>query len=1750
MTLLSIVVMTSYAYSGSQKKGDSLDVLWRKYERARKEDRIQDMEDILAEVKANALEARASWDYFSACDEYLNVKSRHNWKLNDSLRKQTSEELQNYGVPVLHVLFELRQGTGRADIISLVDKYLQDLQRSSNNDIYAKAQLFNGKEFNEFMSGKIENDYEFSLWAMRKYQGFGNDWVYARLEEFYKHHINDRYNRYPSAPYARFLKITDGFDMDVIMSELQALADEYAGRGIGMLAKDRLFRLRQEKMDLGGASSEDFRRLEKDIIEFLAEGRKLTGDEAIIYSLASESEPVLEQLRRKEAWTEIKDGEVILMMRNLDKAEFRMLKDKKLVYEEEISNPVNSFYKPDTVKVNVPVLDDGYYATEVHAGKELLDEGEYGKHTISLATRSASDGKCAYAADYMTGKPFGKADLLLYDSRGEMIAQVKDFEFDGFTPLPKKIYPLKDDKTYYLACRCADNGTVRLSEKMAVRNGYRSAHDTSVHLSAAIMKNKGAFVSGDTLTFKAVLYNAFPDGLMRTADKEREVLVRLVDSRRNTVAEKVLLTNEFGSVSGTFAVGEEGRNGMYNLIVYGDAEGKMVAGSTNVRVDEFLLPSYDLTFDEQDKLYFPGDTVRVSGKVSNYSGHGFDGLAAEADIVIAGYIVETRYVKLKTDGSFEIFFKAGDDDDDYVHYGVDIVLTDSTGETLEYEHYGFLRESFAVEAEFINAEDGECRIVGDSGFRSLLISDDTAEIICNVNSYSHNMDGVPSEYFFRQGDVVLNQGSVMSSDTLSMDLSAFPTGVYEFELKAAMKNGTGREIKASRTYKLIYLRDDDNSLPGEVDRVVRGELKDGNIIMQIGSGTGPIWAVMELFGENKTVLKKEIVYVGGVADRPESMLTVDYEYKTEYPDQVLLNVFFFRNGEDCHYGEWFSRPKEEAALPLEFVSFSDKALPGQECTVKMKTDPGAELVASVYDISLDKIAENLWVPVEKDNRGQYQYVMYTAAAGAIEDSGNGFMNFFNLESDSAETAMYRNASAKRVASDVVVREDFADALAFEPFLRPDKDGAVEMKFRTSDKLSTFRVMAYAHDKEMNNSLISGEILVTLPVKVSVVAPQYLYEGDRYVMNASVSNVSGVAVKGSIYMEMYDGEVYMDAVPLKVDSAEVVVSAGGSVSADFAVDVPEGVDALGFKVVFVGYEYSSDMAVNDVLISDGMFVPVPVRPDEQVVKESHSAVLLEGQSEEEVLERLRKEFVNMSSTGAEYREISIKDMMLEAVPGAVAAESDDAVSLSEALYLNVVAYGLHGGRWGLQEEDSVEAKKYVRAAKDAMEKLLKCANGDGGFGWFEGMPSSPIVTAYVLDEFARFGRNEDFAHFSELLGEDDFDELDEAVLKAVKYIDEVYFSEPDRPYWCGRLSLEQYLSLRSDYSGIPFDAEAARERMGRKKYEKFQKDVREYLSPKASGGKNAGHILSKLRVIKTVRNLGSDEGRALARAWGVSSEEKMLKARKTAVESLKQYAVEHPSGGVYYPNAVMPWRGLLETELYAHALIAEMAVYLYSSEEDFEWMKISRGICLWMMLQKETQQWTSGTGFIDALRAVYHISDTWVTDVRILVLEKRSLKPLDEIKASGNGFTVSVDYYIDRTDRGRTRLADGDSLHVGDKITAVYSLWSQENRSFVKLDVPRPACLRPADQLSGWAGGWFRPLRYGSMNVTPYSYREVKADRTLYWFDVFPEEKTTIEEELFVTQEGKFAAHAATVESLYAPHYRANGVPAIVCPVKD
>ena len=368
--------------------------------------------------------------------------------------------------------------------------------------------------------------------------------------------------------------------------------------------------------------------------------------------------------------------------------------------------------------------------------------------------------------------------------------------------------------------------------------------------------------------------------------------------------------------------------------------------------------------------------------------------------------------------------------------------------------------------------------------------------------------------------------------------------------------------------------------------------------------------------------------------------------------------------------------------------------------------------------------------------------------------------------------------------------------------------------------------------------------------------------------------------------------------------------------------------------------------------------------------------------------------------------------------------------------------------------------------------------------------------------------------------------------AVKYLDTVQFGT-ERPYWCGGLSDAQYLHVRALYANVPFQVKAVSE-TDKKRFKTFTKWAKDYLTPGKKDGRGLqGRILEKSRRLLTLRNLLEREGGiALAQAWGVSlgTRTKLEKSMQADLLSLVEYAVAHPSGGCYYPNAVMPWRGLLESEAYAHALLCDLLAKAGESA-------IADGIRLWLMLQKETQHWDTEPAYIDAITSILDGSQA-VLNTRILALSGTYRAPFKAVKAAGNGFKLERKFYKEGTD---VELKPGDPVAVGDKIVVKYKIWNGENRSFVKLTAGREAALQPEHQLSGHVGyGFIRPLRSGFVwGFVPQGYRNVKASATEYYFDSYPEEDTELTETFYVQQAGRFQAPVVEIESLYAPHYRAN-----------
>lgn len=1739
--VLGSVALTAQAFMKADKKssvdeqGHVLSSMWKTYYTAQKADLPKKMAESLEAIKKEAKAKRYHWDFYDAARKYVDAEVSRNWKLRQELNAKLAAEIEEYAEPIVTYAYKSGRRESGLDDYILTNK--ARLQSGRNPAFYSRTTGSMNNLLNKF----IKDDFEYALWS-EKLIGRNSSKVSAALRDCLG-------ETYPNAAWLEYLDLTSKY-WDSREKETEDYILKYKGRAVSLFGKSLLFQDRLTRLSRDKASEGQYKALYEDIKAAERERKSFTsGTDGKIASAIMDFKHQLENLERKEIELSIDDRTVTVALRNLDKVDVCVIpdvKEGKPLVEKTIVNPVRRFFVMDTVKFEIPRCDDGDYIVRAKNGK-IQAEGNYIPKTLSFAIRDDSEGKKFYVTDYLTGEPIDKVDLSLSLSQKER-ASVKGIPQDGFTLIPEEITSKITSDAYYLleaSYRDAD-GFLHKSRMQGVDNYVeRYVRDSRTGTYCSIFTDKTAFNPGETVKFKAVFYEGDLNKGVQVLDAGKSVQAWLMNSEGKEISKAELSTNEYGSVAGEFLIPEGERNGRFSVEVrYGTDH----VSSKSIIVDEFILPTYDLSFNSVDSLYFVGDEIEVKGIVSSYSGHPLDAAQVSYSIDGRGRRISQGDIDLAQDGAFSVRFKSLPD---IYWYNVTVKVKDSTGETKEFSRSVFVLDQINLEVDLENAAEGEVSLSSSSWEICRLLSVQEAKV--KFTAFNTEGISVPVKIDYRienPSGKVVESGSAMSGETESLGLPG--PGRYKIVAEAKVTSSEGKVIFSKQELSVLMVGDSDKVLASQVENFFKlvgpcadGKVRKGeDIIIQMGAGDGPVWAVVELFGDMRQPLERRLVHLQGQAGKPGSIETMSFEYKDDYPEALWLSIFYFRQGRHFVFQREFRKEKESMELPLSFSSFEDKALPGKEYSFVLDSKPGTEILAAVFDKSSEAISPNSWPTVRLSFLGA-ESVFINAMDGGIDRFGSSVRVGYgtpmfktrstgvvmeelavnaamapepmmaSMEDSAFERAVMDEESVDDLAEDVAVRSDFSTSLAFEPFLRTGNDGKAVFKFRTSEKLSTFVVQVYAHTKDMKNTVLRKEMTVSIPVKVNVVEPKYLYKGDKYVLHATVSSNAETPVAGTVILQAYPSSDSEGQKPFASFSKKVTVPAHGSVPVEFNVD-PKNHDHLGLKVVF------SDTGKT---FSDGVFVSLPVLDAEQTLTESHSAVLLPGMDKDALIKQIQSAFTGTTAKGAEYKEVDIRQMLIDAIPSKVEPSGKDVLSLSEALYVRRVASKL-----GVSVEP-------VMPDDELVSKILSCRNQDGGFGWFEGMRSSPVITAVLLERFAKL---RDSGLGIEGVSADE----------SVAYLDRNQFLHDNTwPYWSGWLSIPQYAHVRSMYCMVPFDVEArtvSEVSDYSKNFKEFKKYIKDYLIPSEKDGRGLnGQILSKARRIKTLANLiYSEGGAALASAWGMksNSDSKMKASLSADAASLYEYAVEHRDGGWYYPNAVMPWRGLLESELYAHSLLCDLLsdTRVAISNPGLA-ANIADGIRIWIMLQKETQQWADDPAYVDAINSVLS-GEEGVLSTRVILMTKTYKAPFSDIRSAGNGFTVERHFYKEVLGEdaavGRVEIYPGMKLKTGDKIICEYKVWNQENRSFVKLTAPREAAFRPVEQLSGHVGWWARPVG-GIFSVTPQGYRNVKSDRTEYFFDVYPEENTTVTEEFFITQEGSFVAPVVTIESLYAPHYRAN-----------
>ena len=1693
---------------------------------AKWQDKIRNMtgfteqENELLQFKAYMAERNYSEEYLWAGKRLISLREDRNWKVGESERAKLVEELKSLGYWLELAMLDYHNQVA-AD--SLIANHKEQLLGKRTSAWYRRAMPLPEDYFITLQdyfitlpTSIIANDYEYLIWyeilSFSLPKEKKEQYIHLLQDAFRERITDDSLNQKRMCELAAFVAISDS-------AEFEAFKLRNQETGLAPLAENNLISIEKQRIDSEKKWSEAAAlALNERCKTFEADRKKLSKRPDLAYwelMIVQTYRPrqVAESLNKKEVVTSVEDSVLLVMFKNVPKATLAIKGSQQgAKYKETIVNPTPRYYLTDTVKMAIPNLpDDTYTITTRGGGKK--DEKTCSIASLAIAWRYDGGLREFYVTDAKTGRPVDSVALWIW--RNDTLQKVKkpmvaDLRLVGFTQLPAELEKAAADTLHSYNFRLTTKDADGLHRRTDVVRLQRANDPWKPQSSdhGALYLDRSVVQGGDSVRFKGIAWHRTALGEQTVVPAGRTLQVILSGPRGAKGDTLTLTANEFGAVAGGFLLPKEALGGTWRLQLM---DGKKYLASTGFLVGDIVLPTFDATFDPITRLILPGEELTVEGTVTMLSGHPASG----AKIAwTAGK--ESGETTCESDGNFRIVLHP---EQSWLSLQMDV--TSAEGETRSFNKSYNLSPSLQVNIEGLRD--------GQSSESYAVVSGTTLQARLSVPSPDGSATATLVTYRLKAGGKTLTRGEIPANELLQISLPEDTGRLFSLEAEIKVTSAQEKKYNSSVTREIYRMEDADSALEAPVDWYLEKRPCETGVKARFGGANGDIWAIAELWGTDAagaTVrFGSQRIHINGTPGAEGSLQEVLFPRDENWSENLTLTILWFKDR--MLHTQQLEYLVEKEEIPLEFTRFTDAVHPGAETTFMLRTRPGTEGVATVFDKAMNALRSNYWPALGADSRTNVS-VPYTPykqgtrwySTGRLTFQDDGLYGLGMIAYGVApkrsglphmarglatEAPMYKNAAmVESVANEAVsfavadvapqsatddtgggvitpetFRSDLSSVLAFEPFLRPDAEGNISFSVKASDRLSQFVVRTLVHDRQARSAVVERLMTVTLPVKVGVLPPAVLYVNDQVEFAVTAANASETPVTGKLSLQLFDGAYRPGARPLLTRSQQLTVPAGktenGWLTAE-AIPVCMS-DTLGILVVF-----TSDGA------TDALSQAVPVRPRAQIIKETHSMLLRGGEDLSAAKTALLKEFRNADPSQVTFEERTIAEMLDHLEQRLCRYEREDAISLANAL-LTKTLLG--------QPTDSLA------------QKLAACQNADGGYGWMKGMDSSPYVTAMLLDRFARINKR------------------DGDTRRAIQWLDSVCLGEKRVPWWRGGVSMPIYLYIRSLFPELPI--------VGKTSYARNE-EARDWLNPNKMDRKYDFLYDRALRARTLLNMTASDQGVDLAKFFGFTffAERKLRKSLEKEAEYLLDYAVEHPSGGWYYPNLVMPWRGLMESEAYAHTFMCDILRDIAARSASEGGMpepnarptaaEIADGIRLWLLVQRETQAWTEDPAYAMAIASIREGSPE-LLETRVLIARSESNLPLEKIKASGNQMKIERQWQVKLGGKW-TAMPDGARLRVGDRVRSVLNLWSQENRSFVIVTAPRPGNLQPVNQVSGYAGA-----RGG--------YRNVRSDRTEFLFDAYPEEKLSLTEEYRVTHGGTFIAAPADIVCTYADHYRAN-----------
>ncbi|HBR10701.1 MAG TPA: hypothetical protein DD740_00530 [Chryseobacterium sp.] len=384
-------------------------------------------------------------------------------------------------------------------------------------------------------------------------------------------------------------------------------------------------------------------------------------------------------------------------------------------------------------------------------------------------------------------------------------------------------------------------------------------------------------------------------------------------------------------------------------------------------------------------------------------------------------------------------------------------------------------------------------------------------------------------------------------------------------------------------------------------------------------------------------------------------------------------------------------------LKIETVTFRDKLQPGQKekWTIKISgadkdsSTPlrvTAEVLANMYDKSLDQFAVNSWnwqgfyspfyqssYDVRNGLEQQYYnkrfeflkdyninspqfnwfdggivYESFAVAApvadkasleevvvtgmGMKKESRN--LSYATKTVDSA-VVKEQNIESKTDLDKIPVRQNLNETAFFYPNLLTDKDGNVSFEFTSPEALTQWKVMFLAHTKDARSAILEKSVVTQKEFSITPNYPRFLREGDELNLQAKISSLVNQKLNGVAQLQILDAFTNED-ISEKFGISQLTAVSGfnkeqsfslaenGNSVVNWKVKVPNNVSSIIIKIVAKAGNFS-----------DGEQKAIAILPNRMLVTDALPVFVKEGQTKTFTLENLKnsdsKTLTNVSNT---------------------------------------------------------------------------------------------------------------------------------------------------------------------------------------------------------------------------------------------------------------------------------------------------------------------------------------------------------------------------------------------------------------------------------------------------------------------------------------------------------------------------------------